>query len=326
MKKFFTSLVKTNCTLLVLFIFIALSCKEKCSDVSAVNSPFKDSLEIVELGKAFFFDKRFSSDSTISCASCHIPKFAFADTVSISPGVAGRLGFRNAPSILNLQNAPTFMFDAHIPTLEMQAIAPIQDSNEMGMKMGDLIRRLNKDEDYVDLAQKLFNRELDAWVITRSLATFQKTLVSNSSKFDQYNKGNTNALSVDEIAGWKLFSERLYCTKCHVPPNFTNYSPVCNGVDSLYTNDQGRYRVTGDSSDIGKFKTPSLRNIMLTAPYMHDGRFEDIDQVLQHYMKGGLKSMNQHEVIQEFSLNQKELSQIKQFLTSLTDTSYRSKY
>lgn len=293
--------------------------------VSPVNNPLTD--EKIALGKKLFFDKRLSIDESISCASCHVPEFAFTDRKKVSEGVEGRKTERNSPSILNSGFLKTVMFDAHLTTLEMQVIVPIQEHVEMDMKMLDLIKRLRSIKEYQDAAKRIFNRDFDAFVLTRSISAFERTLLSQNSRFDQYYSGiNKKALSKDEIAGWKIFSEQLYCTKCHPAPHFTNYLAENNGLYNVYGNDKGRFRIFNDSMDIGKFKIPSLRNIELTFPYMHDGTFTTVEQVFDHYEAGGKKHSLQSPIVKSFNLSEKQRTQLKKFLFSLTDTSYMKEY
>lgn len=283
--------------------------------------------EKIALGKSLFFDKRLSIDGTVSCATCHIPAFAFTDRKVVSEGVKGRKTERNAPSILNAGYLKTVMFDAHLVSLEMQVIVPIQEHVEMDMKMLDLIERLKKVEEYQLAAKKIFNRDFDAYVLTRSISAFERSLLSQNSRFDQFYSGsNKKALSKDELAGWKLFSEKLYCAKCHPAPHFTTFVAENNGLYFEYGSDKGRFRIFNDSMDIGKFKVPSLRNIELTYPYMHDGSKSKLEDVFDHYKKGGAKHPLQNTIIQPFELSSKETTQLKKFLFSLTDTSYMKDY
>lgn len=285
------------------------------------------SIDKIILGKKLFFDKRLSSDESISCSTCHLPEFAFTDRKTVSEGVKGRRTLRNSPSLLNSGFLQTVMFDAHLTSLEMQVIVPIQEHDEMDIKMLDLLKKLKNVPEYQEAAKKIFNRDFDAFVLTRSISAFERSLISKNSRFDIYYSGkNKKALSKDEIAGWKLFSEKLYCTKCHPAPYFTNFKAENNGLYSDYKNDQGRFRILNDSLEIGKFKVPSLRNIELTYPYMHDGSKKSIDEIISHYQTGGKKHHLQNSIIQEFNLSTKERKQLIVFFKSLTDTSYMTEF
>ena len=276
----------------------------------------------IELGRQLFFDKRLSINNTVSCASCHNPKFAMTDRLPLSQGVYGRTAFRNASSILNSAYSKTLMFDAHVPSLEMQAIVPLQDHAEMGHNMKYLIPKLKGIKAYQSAAREIFNRDFDAFVLTRSLAAFERTLFSFDSKFDRYSKGDEKALSTTQKKGWQLFSQTLNCVSCHAPPFFTTYEAANNGLYHSYEKDEGRFRIHNDSLDIGKFKVPSLRNIELTFPYMHDGSMKTIDEVLNHYSEGGKHPKNQDGRIKSFSLSSSDRYALKSFFSALTDTSF----
>jgi cytochrome c peroxidase len=278
--------------------------------------------EKVALGKKLFFDKRLSLDGTVSCASCHDPHKAFTDQLATSVGIKGQRTERNAPSILNSGFLKTVMFDAHLKTLELQVIVPLQEPTEMGHNMKKLIPQLRAIPEYQAAAQKIFQRDFDAFVLTRAIGAFERSLVSMNSRFDQFQAGNKKALTKDEQAGWKLFSKKLYCIQCHPAPYFTTFEAANNGLYLDYGKDKGRFRINLDSADIGKFKIPSLRNSELTFPYMHDGSLESLDKVIEHYSKGGKKHPLQDKRIVPFELTIKERKQLTMFLKSLTDTSY----
>ncbi len=281
----------------------------------------------IELGRKLFFDTRLSKDRSVSCATCHHPEHAFTDRLSVSRGVTGGITVRNSPSILNAAWLKTVMFDAHLETLEMQVTVPIQEPTEMDITVENVLGRLRKDPEYRKAAKEIYDRDFDAWVLTRSIAAFERSLVSQNSKFDRYYYGKEkSALNASEKRGWKLFSEKLYCTKCHTPPYFTTYQAECNGLYEDYGEDQGRFRIHHDTLDMGKFKVPSLRNIELTWPYMHDGSIQTLDGVIDHYSSGGKGHFNQSELIKPFSLDAGERDDLKNFLKSLTDTSYMKNF
>lgn len=276
----------------------------------------------IAFGKKLFFDRRLSHGNQISCASCHIPEKAFTDGLPKSKGVAGRTAMRNAPSILNSAYFKSYMYDGAVKTLEEQVLVPIQDHQEMGSSMKTVLQKLSGDKEYQRLAQTLYGRELDAYVLTRAISSYERSLVSRNSRFDQYKSGKKEALNAEELAGWKLFSEKLYCTKCHSGPDFTNYSVVSNGLYADYGADQGRYRINGIEQERGAFKVPSLRNVALTAPYMHDGSMQTLRKVIAHYARGGAGFRNKSPLIKPFSLTDSEIRQLESFLRSLTDRSF----
>ena len=305
-------------------VFLLISCSQNHGLPIAIPTPADNPITDVkvELGRQLFFDKRLSINNSVSCATCHNPKFAMTDRLPLSKGVYGRTAFRNAPSILNAAYLKTMMFDGHVPSLEMQAIVPLQDHAEMGHDLRVLIPKLRGIALYQTAAREIFNRDFDAFVLTRSLAAFQRTLVSFQSKFDLFLDGESHALSASQKRGWALFSGALNCVSCHPPPFFTSFEVANNGIYFDYRKDEGRFRIHNDSSDIGKFKIPSLRNVELTAPYMHDGSMKSIDDVLNHYAQGGKHPKNQDKRIRSFVLSTQDRQALKSFLTSLTDTSF----
>ena len=314
--------------LLLICGFVALRCGQT-QDLNAtvlVPAPSDNpqNAEKIALGRKLFFDKRLSLDGSISCASCHDPQKAFSDQRSKSIGINGQLSERNAPSILNAAFLKTAMFDAHLATLELQAIVPIQEPVEMGHNMKILIKQLRQIPEYQAAAQAIFGRDFDAWVLTRSLAAFERSLLSMNAPFDQYMAGNKKAMNKEQLAGWRIFSDELYCTKCHPAPYFTTYEAANNGLYASYEGktDQGRFRIHHDSSDIGKFKIPSLRNLPLTYPYMHDGSINSMEAALAHYQQGGAGHPLQDPRILSFELSTKEKAQLLAFFNALVDTSY----
>lgn len=298
----------------------------KVQDQGVPNKTLKDGPNSFrtaeELGEALFFDSRLSSDNSISCSSCHQPELAFTDGKSKSEGVGGRLSFRNAPSLLNVKDAKTLMFDGHITSLEGQAIVPIQDSNEMNMRMEKLIRKLKSIPEYNVAAKKLFGREFDPWVLTRSLAAYQRTLASENSAFDTYLKTlETKNLGKNAYRGWELF-QKFQCVECHQPPHFSDYLVHNNGLTPDLTSDLGSFRIDGDSSKIGSFRTPSLRNVALTAPYLHDGSVTSLETIINRYSEGGFGHVNQDLRIKNRNFTMEEKQFLISFLHSLTDSIY----
>lgn len=313
-------------TMILGFIILRCSSGQDFNAGLVVPTPIDNpqSMAKIALGRQLFFDKRLSLDETIACASCHDPQKAFTDQLPKSKGINGQLSERNAPSILNAAFLKTAMFDAHLASLELQAIVPIQEPVEMGHNMKLLIQKLRKIPEYQAAAQSIFNRDFDAYVLTRSIAAFERSLLSMNAPFDRYLAGEKKALTADQKAGWKIFSEKLYCTQCHPAPYFTTYVAANNGLYASYEgkSDQGRFRIHNDSTDIGKFKIPSLRNIPLTYPYMHDGSFQSLEQVLAHYQKGAAKNPLQDARITSFILSPTEKKQLLAFFDALIDTSY----
>lgn len=276
-----------------------------------------------ELGKRLFFDTALSLDSSISCGSCHQPALAFSDDKALSQGVNNRIGTRNSSPLFNVAYHPYFTREGGVPTLEMQVLVPVQEHNEFDFNIVLIVDRLNTDSLYKTMARKAYNREIDAFTITRALACFERSFLSGNSLYDQYlNKDNTNAMTAAALRGMDLFfNEKTNCSKCHSDHNFTNYSFENNGLYKEYP-DPGRWRLTGEASDKALFKVPSLRNIALTAPYMHDGSFNTLEEIIDHYQSGGKDHPNKSHLIKPFELSDEEQTDLIQFLKSLTDESF----
>lgn len=277
----------------------------------------------VKLGKRLFFDPILSSDSTISCGSCHLPERSFADNKKFSFGVNGMVGVRNAPALINLVYADKFLWDGGVNTLEKQILVPIGDHREMNSSIPEVIGKLSNHAEYPQLIKKAFNREVDAFSLTRALGAFQRTLISGNSKFDKYKyQKQEDVLNESEISGMKLFfSEKTNCTQCHSSFLFTNSTYQNNGLHEFYS-DSGRYRITLELDDMALFKVPSLRNCELTAPYMHDGMFQSLEQVVEHYNSGGKDHFNKSKFIKKLHLSGQEKKDLVNFLKTLTDTSF----
>lgn len=277
----------------------------------------------IELGKKLFFDPILSSDTTVSCASCHFSGYAFSDTVALSLGVENRTGKRNAPPLLNIAYASSFFRDGGAPTLEMQLITPIEDENEMNLDVNDAVERLKNNPIYVRMFEEVFNEPPSLFGLTRSIAAYERTLISTGSKYDRYLQTNDKSVfSEKEALGYELFtSNELKCTQCHSGFNLTNNGFHNNGIYADYA-DFGRANLTLDSINIGEFRVPSLRNIAITGPYMHDGSFATLEEVITHYSNGGQKHKNQDSLINGFEITQTEKEALIAFLNTLTDSSF----
>ncbi|GJM34260.1 MAG: methylamine utilization protein [Saprospiraceae bacterium] len=278
----------------------------------------------VALGKRLFFDPILSRDSTVSCNTCHKQEFAFADDLPISPGVEDRLGFRNAPSLANVAWLGVVNRDGGVVKLDLQASVPIEDENEMDFTLLEAADRLNKHPRYVQLCQEAYGRPADPFVITRALGAFQRTLISNNSPYDHYVfQQKTDALTESQIKGMQLFfSEKASCSNCHSGFNLTNNKFENNGLHENYDADTGRRRVTLKPEDEGKFRVPSLRNVALTAPYMHDGTRQTLESVIEHYNSGGSNHPLKNPLIRPLALSPEEKTDLIHFLESLTDSTF----
>ena len=310
--------------------FLPLLCILSCEVDDQINTPFhllvpkgfpevnipndnQLTIERINLGKKLFYDPILSRDSSISCNSCHLQEFAFTDANPTSIGIEGRLGKRNAMSLANVAYANFLQRESGVPTLEMQVLVPIQEHNEMDFNIVAVAEKMNEDPNYRKLSYDAYGKLPDAFVITRAIAAFERTFLSGNSKYD------TNQLSESEQRGMALFfSDSLACSSCHGTFLFTNQQPKNNGLYAQYT-DSGRYILTGLQEDIGRFKTPTLRNIELTSPYMHDGSISSLEEVIAHYESGGMNHENQSAMLKGFTLTETEREELIEFLNSLTD-------
>jgi cytochrome c peroxidase len=244
--------------------------------------------EGVALGRFLFYDSILSTDYTLSCASCHQQANAFSDPVKYSKGVGGAVGVRHAMALFNLAWDPSYFWDGRVRTLEEQALKPIVDELEMQSNLDSVINRLNRSAFYRQLFFEAFGvTKVTSVELAKAIAQFERSIISGNSKYDLWARGEAS-LDNTELLGKSLFTDEQKgdCTHCHsLGSLFSDFGFKNNGLDAIPT-DSGRYRVTGFAGDIGKFKSPTLRNIALTAPYMHDGRFATLDQVLAHYNIG----------------------------------------
>jgi cytochrome c peroxidase len=240
----------------------------------------------IELGRNLFYDPILSLNNSISCASCHSPYNAFSHTDhDVSHGINDQTGTRNAPALFNLAWQKTFMWDGAINHLDMQPLAPISHPKEMGETIASVVKKLNESAFYRSLFYQAYSDSIVTGErVLKALAQFQLTLVSANAKYDQVKQGKAR-FTQQEQKGYALFLKN--CNACHTEPMFTNYSFASNGLpaDSTF-NDFGRWMVTKKSADSLLFKIPSLRNLSYTYPYMHDGRFKKLQQVLTHYAGG----------------------------------------
>ncbi len=281
----------------------------------------------VALGAKLFFDPILSEDKTISCASCHNPKYAYADNSSFSSGVRGQLGTRNTPSVMNMASRSFFFHDGRASTLEEQASGPVENPVEMNLKFAEAVKRLQNNDAYNYYFNKVYGSQPDSISIVTVLADFQRSLESDgSAPHDLWmNDENPNALDSSQIRGRTLFLTKANCFDCHFGPDFTTDQFRNIGLyDGGKLNDVGRFGVTKDSSDLGKFKVPGLRNVALTAPYMHNGMFETLEEVVDYYDNPYDfvdKPINIDSLMLEpLNLTQQEKTDLVHFMESLTDS------
>ena len=275
------------------------------------------------LGKKLFHETRLSKDGKVSCASCHDHSIAFSDKKSFSLGSNYAIGTRNSPTLANIAYHPYFMREGGVPTLEMQVLVPIQEHVEFDNNIVLIVEDLSKDEEYNLLSQKAYSQDIGAYTITRALANYERSIISGTSPYDQFvNYGIEGALSEDQKKGMDLFfSERTNCSQCHSGFNFSNYQFENNGLYEEYK-DLGRQRLTLKEEDKALFKVPTLRNIALTGPYMHDGSLANLEDVIAHYNLGGKMHFQKSEWIKPLNLTSTEKDELIAFLGSLTDNNF----
>jgi cytochrome c peroxidase len=276
----------------------------------------------VELGRLLFFDKRLSRDNTIACASCHMAnQMAFTDGKPVSTGIGGKMGGRSAPTVINRAFSKVQFWDGRAATLEDQALGPLVNPIEHGFPNHDeLVKKLNGIEGYRKLFKKVYGTDVTKDGIGKAIATFERTVLSGNSPFDQYDLGGKEELlSESARKGLTLFRGKARCTKCHSGFNFTEEKFHNLGIGMDKPNpDLGRFEVTKNPADKGAFKTPTLREIAHTGPYMHDGRFGTLEEVVSFYNKGGIKNPNQDELVIELNLTDEEKKDVAAFLQSLS--------
>lgn len=317
----------------ITFLLLIISCKKENLPIDeyelsipkgfpkpTIPDNNKPSADRIELGRRLFFDPILSRDSSISCASCHHIDKKFTDGLPISRGIENRLGIRNVPSLLNVAYQPSMFWDGGVPNLEQQILAPIESHFEMDFNLPDVVTRLNNIEEYKTLSQKAYNQLPSIFSVTRAIACFERTLFSGTSKYDDYiYNNNKSALTASEINGMNIFlGEDGECFHCHGTYLFTDNSFKNNGIYLNY-NDSGRARITQLTSDVGKFKVPSLRNVAMTAPYMHDGSFATLEEVVEHYNSGGKAHPNKSGLLLPLNLTTQEKTDLVNFLKALTD-------
>ena len=279
------------------------------------------------LGKKLFSEKILSKDSSVSCASCHNPQFAFADTMAFSLGIEGKLTSRNTPSVLNMKNRPYFFWDGRANSLEEQSLMPIANPNEMGLPIAEAVARLNKNSTYISLFKKIFKQKPTAKNLAAAFAAYEKTLETVDSKFDDWSN-DLKKLTPQEERGRRVFvGSKAKCFDCHFQEDFTDDGFKNIGLyDEINLTDAGLYNITKKESDKGKFKTPGLRNIAVTAPYMHNGMFKTLEEVVDYYdnpKKIVPNGINIDDALQKpLHLTVQEKKDLVAFLKTLTDKKF----
>ena len=345
----FTGIKASFFSAILLLLFV--SCKKE-SDPELVNPDSLHDLELprpanfpavmkqpdnrltaegIELGRRLFYDVRLSGNNRISCASCHHQDLAFSDGLALSnQGTSGKTLDRHAPVLFNLAWADQGLFwDGGAKNLESQAFGPLTSADEMHQDLYELEAELKAVPDYVSRFKQVFNSAIKSADVVKALAQFQRTLISGNSRYDQYiRQEKSTVLNAEELLGMNLVQDK--CGSCHTGALFTDHNFHNNGLDDHFSEAnegiyQGHFRVSFNPSDLGKFKTPSLRNVVLSAPYMHDGRFKTLEEVLDHYQYGiKLSSTTDVSLFQDqgkpgIPMSITERKAILAFLNTLTD-------
>lgn len=294
----------------------------------------------VALGRMLFYDPILSADSTMSCSSFHLPEHGFTDNLAVSIGVAEEAGSRSSMSLTNAAYLTNGLFwDGRRNTLEGQALDPVTDPLELLDDWDNVEKKLRRHADYPAQFRKAFGieskLEITRELATQALAQFERILISGNSKFDKHRKGEL-FLDDSELNGMIMFFDSgqqlgidlpdAECAHCHNEPLLTNNDYFNNGLDVAEVPedfvDPGRGEVTSKVSDYGRFRAPTLRNIALTAPYMHDGRFETLEEVIEHYNSGGHPSYNKDPLIRPLNLTEEQKQDLLNFLKALTDEEF----
>lgn len=282
-----------------------------------------------KIGEKLFFDSILSDDYTISCASCHIPSFAFADTVAFSNGVRGRKANRNTPSAMNVASRDALFWDGRAATLEEQAIFPIENVNEMNLPIEEAVKRLRSNSIYRTLFYQVYKQLPNAKNIGLAIAAYERTLETFNSPNDRWLNDEPGGLTAQQERGRALFRVKAKCFECHFSPDFTvddfRNIGLFNGKNY---NDSGRYLATHQLADIGKFKVPGLRNVAVTAPYMHDGSIKTLREVIDYYNEPSKivpDAIGRDTVLQSLHLTEPEKQDLEAFLMALTDDQFLKK-
>ncbi len=280
--------------------------------------------EKVELGKQLYFDPRLSCDETVSCASCHDPKKGWSNGEGVATGVRNQKGGRSAPTIINAAYSDLQFWDGRALALEGQALGPIQNPIEMDHKLEECVTKLNKIEGYRKQFQKVFGTDVTSDGIAKAISAFERTVLSGDAPYDRFKNGDKSALSAAAQRGMKVFFGKGQCSSCHTGHSFSDFSFHNIGVGMEKDKpDLGRYEVTKLLGDKGSFKTPTLREIARSAPYMHDGRFATLAEVVDYYDKGAFNNPQLDEGIFPLKLTPAEKADLVTFLTEgLASESY----
>lgn len=285
----------------------------------ADNAPSKSR---VELGKMLFFDPRLSGAANMSCATCHNPSLGWSDGLPTAKGVKSQVLGRATPTVINTAYNSIQMWDGRKKNLEQQATGPLESPAEMAMDMNKLVSFLNSSQGYKAKFQEAYPGEpIDTKAVSKAIASFERTVISRNSPFDQWLRGDAKAMTASQIRGFRLFADQSKgnCTACHHAPNFTDNGFHNLGLASYDAEkDAGRYSIVKHTSLKGAFKTPTLRNVADTAPYFHDGSARTLTEVMDHYNRGGVSKTDLSGLIRPLNLSPQEVADIVAFMQALS--------
>jgi cytochrome c peroxidase len=285
-----------------------------------------------KLGESLFFDPILSRDSSLSCASCHKPEYAFADTTALSTGIGGNKTTRNTPSAMNQADRNFYFWDGRSETLEHQAMGPVENPGEMDFPATLLVQRLLKNHFYTESFRNVYGKLPSKDLIAQAIAAYERTLETSKTPFDKYMNGeDTAGFSESAKRGLDIFNNKGKCFDCHFGVDFTGNDQFRNiGLyGTIGLRDQGRYVITGKWKDLGAFKVPGLRNVAQTAPYMHNGMFKTLREVIDYYNEPDKfveYSINRDSLLKEpLGLTETEKKDLENFLLSLSDERFTKK-
>lgn len=278
----------------------------------------------VELGYLLYFDKRLSNDNTVSCATCHNPATGWTDQLPVSTGIHGQKGTRSAPTVVNAAYMFSQFWDGRAATLEDQALQPIINPVEMGQPDHSfMVNKLDKISGYEPYFQKVFGEGVTKENVSKAIAAFERTILAANSRYDRYSQGDKSAMNASEVRGMDLFFGKANCSRCHAGPNFSDsqFHNLGVGMDAEKP-DLGRYDQTKVERDKGAFKTPNVRDITKTAPYMHNGSEKTLKEVVEFYDRGGNKNPQLDPLIVPLNLTDQEQADIIAYLKALDSDPY----
>lgn len=269
----------------------------------------------IALGKQLYFDPRLSADRTVSCASCHDPQHGWSDARATSKGVGGQVGGRNAPTVINSAFQRFHFWDGRAASLEEQALGPIENPIEMNLPIDEAVKRLNEIPGYKKQFNEVFDSDVTKECLAKAIAAYERTIISGDAPYDRYKAGDTSALSESATRGMKLFFGKANCSACHSGPNFTDFAfhNIGIGMDKPEP-DKGRVEISKLEGDTGAFKTPTLREIGRSGPYMHDGSMQTLEDVVEHYNKGGTPNKYLDEEIFKLDLTEQDKADLVTFM------------